>query len=418
MKKKLTTTVVERTAPPAAGRLEIFDEYLPGFVVRITSNDVRTFVVRARVKGQASPITLTIGDVHVMTLDAARKAASAALVAMRAGTDPRDVKRAAVEADKREKRTTFSAVAEAFIAEHVSTLRTRKQAAAEIRQNLIAAWGDQPISAISDDDVADVIRELQAAKKTALARRVLAHAKRLFRWAASSARPRAERLKGNPTLALSARKDFGIVLAQRQVALTADHLRLIWRAANELGDPFGPFFHMLMLSGQRRGEVAEMMWGELDLEREQVWIIPADRMKANKVHEVPLTPAMVELLARVPRQGEYVFSTSFGKRPISGFSKVKARLDRIVAAMNGAPISQWQVHDIRRAVRTGLGAIPNVPHDVRELVIAHVPSTLVQTYDLHGYRDEKRQALTLWNQRLAAIIDPPPANVTLLRAAQ
>src|SRR5262249_55398384 len=155
------------------------------------------------------------------------------------------------------------------------------------------AWGHQPISTLTVDDVAKITREIADAGKLAQARRVLAHAKRLFRWAAA---PGRSFLAVNPTLVLSAKKDLDIYITPRQVALSHDHLRLIWNAAKTLGEPFGPFFHMLLLSGQRRSEVAEMTWDELDLDSERVWNIPGERMKAKRPHEVPLTPEMVALL--------------------------------------------------------------------------------------------------------------------------
>lgn len=73
----------------------------------------------------------------------------------------------------------------------------------------------------------------------------------------------------------------------------------------------------------------------------------------------------------------------------------------------GDSLPACSIHDIRRAVRTELGAIPSIPHNIRELVIAHVPAALVQTYDLHAYRGEKREALRLWGKRLARIVVPP-----------
>lgn len=434
MRKQLTEAMVEKLAPPASGRIEIFDAIVPALALRVSPSGAKSYTVRGRVKGQASPLRVTIGDATVMKLTEARHVASDTLRAMRAGNDPRDIKRAAIEAAeeerarvKRERRNTFEAVAEAFIAEHVSKLRAERQTASEIRRYLISPWGPLPISSITDDDVGEVIRQLAEAGKLAQARRVLAHAKRLFRWAAAPARPRGERLKVNPTLALSATKDFDIRPAPRQVALSNDHLRAIWAAAGDLGEPFAPFFRMALLSGQRRSEIAEMTWDELDLDRDQVWNIGADRMKAKRPHEVPLSPAIVALLMDLREHrgpGPFVFSTTFGQRPISGFSKVKARLDKIIGDARAAdalpPLAPWTIHDIRRAVRTGLGAITSVPHDIRELVIAHVPPALVTTYDLHAYRDEKRQALTLWSERLARIVEPPPAvdNVMPLRATQ
>jgi integrase len=416
MRKQLTEAMIEKLRPPAGGRLEIFDAVVPALTLRVTPSGSRSFVVRGRIKGQSDPIRVTLGDTRDMKLSDARQAASDILRAMRAGADPREALKAKVAAAERDRTITFNAVAEAFVAEHVVKLRSQKQCASEIRRYLVTAWGDRPIATITVDDVAEVIRRIADAGKLSQAHRVLAHAKRLFRWAAA---PGRSRLAFNPTLGLSAKKDLDIYITPRQVALPHDHLRLMWNAAKTLGQPFGPFFHMLLLSGQRRSEVAEMTWTELDLDREQVWNIPAERMKAKRPHEVPLTLGMVELLKDLREHrggGDFVFSTTLGERPISGFSKVKDRLDKMIAEMRGAELGNaeeralpaWRIHDIRRAVRTGLGAIPSVPHDIRELVIAHVPPTLVQTYDLHAYRNEKRQALTLWNERLARIVTPPP----------
>jgi hypothetical protein len=97
--------------------------------------------------------------------------------------------------------------------------------------------------------------------------------------------------------------------------------------------------------------------------------------------------------------------------------RAKRRLDKLIADQQ-PDLPAWVIHDIRRAVRTGLGALPQVPHDVRELTIGHTPPALIQTYDLHGYREEKRRALTLWGERLARIVEPPTGAVVSLRAGQ
>jgi hypothetical protein len=60
---------------------------------------------------------------------------------MRAGNDPRVLKRATAEAAQRERSNTFAVVAEAFIDDHVSKLRSHKQVATDIRRYLIKPWG-------------------------------------------------------------------------------------------------------------------------------------------------------------------------------------------------------------------------------------------------------------------------------------
>src|SRR5262249_49244231 len=103
-----------------------------------------------------------------------------------------------------------------------------------------------------------------------------------------------------------------------------------------------------------------------------------------------------------------------GQRPISDFDQVKRRLDRLIRG-EMPEMQPWTNHDIRRAVRTNLGAIPQIPHDVAELVVAHVPDRLTRTYNLHGYRAEKRQALELWGERLARIVEPDAGTGVQLR---
>jgi len=139
-------------------------------------------------------------------------------------------------------------------------------------------------------------------------------------------------------------------------------------------------------------------------------------MKADAAHEVPLSDDALEILKSLPRfdRGEYLFST-FGVKPVNGFSKAKAMLDEAMAAELGGVVEPFVLHDIRRTMRTGLSALP-VPDLVRELVIAHSKPGLHKVYDQHAYRDEKRHALALWAARLRSIIKPPTSNVIALRA--
>ena len=424
MRRQLTEVGIGKLRPPTTGRLEIFDSIVPALAVRVTPNGAKSFVVRARVKGRPDPIRVTLGDATATPLRDARQQASDMLKLCRAGTDPRAIRRTEAEEASRQRRNTFSVVAEAFIGEHVAKLRSKDQVEKEIRRYLIAHWGKRSIASVTADDVGERIRAIIDSGKPHSAQRVLAHVKRLFRWAAA---PGRSLVKANPAAFTAA--DFEIVNQPRQVVLSSDHLRLIWQAADTMEAPFGTYFKMLLLSGQRRDEVACMTWAELDLDDAEVWIILAERMKAKRPHEVPLSPPMVKMLKAMRKErgkGDYVFSTTDGERPISGYSKAKASLDAKVAELRAKENEgrspkdaqpAWRIHDIRRTVRTGLGALANVPYDIRELVIAHVPATLVQTYDLHGYRDEKRQALELWSQRLKQIAEPPAkGNVVSLPA--
>jgi integrase len=193
--------------------------------------------------------------------------------------------------------------------------------------------------------------------------------------------------------------------------------------------PYGSLFRMLVLTGQRKSEVAEAQWSEFDLER-KLWTIPAERMKADAPHVVPLTDDVIAILDALPRfkKGDHLFSLTFGEKPVNGFSKAKANLDKAIItelrkgtdeakAREKIKLDPFVIHDIRRTMRTGLSALP-IPPDVAELIIAHARPGLRRVYDQYSFEVEKRHALELWAGRLRDIVQPAPANVVKLKATR
>jgi len=164
-----------------------------------------------------------------------------------------------------------------------------------------------------------------------------------------------------------------------------------------------PLVRLLLLTGQRLREVAEARWNEIDLDQ-ALWTIPHNRMKGDVAHEVPLAPLAAGIFKSLPRfSGPYVFTTLDGNRPVSGFGKVKERIDATICNLTGsagrdfeadAPgIGDWRFHDLRRTMRTHLSGLP-VPDMVRELVIAHKKPGLHRVYDQHSCRKEKLHTLS------------------------
>jgi hypothetical protein len=134
---------------------------------------------------------------------------------------------------------------------------------------------------------------------------------------------------------------------------------------------------------------------------------------------VPLVPAMIDILDSLPRfkSGDFVFTTSKGKRPVWVGSKVKTAIDlkmqeelQRIAAERGTvakPWKDWVNHDLRRTLRSGLSAL-KIPQEVSEAVIAHAKRGIVGVYDVYDYDAEKREALEAWAARLHEIVNPPP----------
>jgi integrase len=131
-------------------------------------------------------------------------------------------------------------------------------------------------------------------------------------------------------------------------------------------------------------------------------------MKGKTTHTVPLTPSAEAIFRELPRftGGDYVFTTTGGARPIAGFSKFKARLDRVVSSLAedaGVTIAPWTLHDLRRTVRTGLSSAGVLPVTA-ELVIGHKQTGIAAVYDRHRYSAEKRDALMRWEEKLNLIV--------------
>ena len=223
---------------------------------------------------------------------------------------------------------------------------------------------------------------------------MLAYLRRLFNWAVERdiiAVSPAEKIKA-PTAERS-----------RDRTLSAAELAAVWNATASLGAPFDAFFRLLILTGQRRNELAGAHWTEFDLEKGE-WTIPASRAKNGTKHIVHLAPAAMDILTRIPRPlakplgNDYVFTTT-GRSPISGFSKIKAKLDRL------SGVSNWTIHDLRRTFATiGTGEL-GIDPVVMDKILNHrsgVVTGVAAIYQRHAYFEQRRAALDDWAAYIAA----------------
>jgi integrase len=151
-----------------------------------------------------------------------------------------------------------------------------------------------------------------------------------------------------------------------------------------------------------------MAWSELDI-RAAEWRLPGKRVKNGQDHTVPLTPAMLALLAEQPRfeTSDFVFQGARGTAP-TGFGKVKERLDKAMreaAQKEGCILLPWTLHDIRRTVATNLQRL-GVRLEVTEAVLNHASGSragIVGVYQRYGWDVEKRAALDAWAARALAL---------------
>jgi integrase len=378
--------------------------------VRVSGKGKRSFYAVKRRAGQTQPSWVLLGAYPVVTLAEARSKARAALGALMEGRDPANLeegkRRVQDEAERQRKASTFAVVAENFIRRHAMTKRSGRMVSGIIRRELIPAWGDRPIAEITRRDVIARIEAIidNGGERPApgtrrreggpyAARHTLSAARKLFNWTVGR-----DLLAASPCDRIKAAELHGAP-ARRDRVLGEEELRQVWAAAESTPYPYGPLIRLLILTGQRRDEIAGARWGDIDLNRALLTVGP-ERMKAGQAHAVPLTRSALEILEGLPRfaLGDFVFSGQTGAKPFSGFSKAKTRLDRLTGG-----IAPYTLHDLRRTVRTRLAELGISPF-IGELVIGHTQKGVHAVYDLHRYTDEKRDALEQWERRLLAIV--------------
>jgi integrase len=404
-KRDFTDRFLKSIKPSAAGKRIIYwDAQVPGFGIRVTDKStpevVGSFVLVTRFQRGKSPTARLVGIYPSMPLAKARQIAREWNETIRQGAD-RKVKehQRRVEEDRR-RADTFAVAFEAFADDHLSTLRTGAAVKKAIQNHVLPHWGNRPVAELRRRDVNELVRNLRKQAPIG-ANRVLAYLKKFFRWAINQ-----ELVEDSPARSVERPSKE----QQRDRVLNDAEVRAIWKAcaASELG-AFGRAFRFMLATGQRRSEVGNLPWSEIDF-KQRVWTLPRERAKANRRHEIPLSALAMSILEDSPKLGDFAFSAT-GARPIAGWSRPKSVVDGL-AAKNlksdlsedaASVIAEWHLHDLRRTCATNLAKL-RVDRIVISKVLNHAEREVTAIYDRHRYDREKRRALDLWGERLQAIV--------------
>jgi integrase len=344
---------------------------VPGLCLRVTATSRKTFTLRTRVNRRQ--VRYAIGSYPLISLADAREQARKILRENQLGRYQR--------AEEREGLTLGEVVPE-FITKHVM-VKNRDQNATRGCLKRFEPLYDMPLADIKRAHVIRILDSIMAEGKPYRANRALASIKKLFAWS----RDRGY-IENHPIDRL---KPPGKEIARDRI-LSDRELPALWEIAEKIGYPFGPAIQLLILTAQRRGEVTSMRWSDIDFDR-AVWTIPAAVAKNARVHEVPLSQPMLDVLRALPRFGgsDLVFTTT-GTTPISGFGRVKERLDTALG------LSGWRFHDLRRTAASGMARIGVSPHVIEKILNHHSGqiSGVAAVYNRHGYEAEKLEGLARW----------------------
>lgn len=386
---KLTKmSVAAMVLEPGQGERIVWDAETHGLGLRMRASGNRVWVLRPPRNGGKSVI-FTLGSTDVLTLAEARNAARERMAKATLGDDPHAARREA----RAQAAVTMGAVVERYIT--AAEKRLRPSTIYNLKNHLNAHWKPLhglPLNSLRRADIAaqlDLITDENGPHAANRARVVLST---FFSWAMG-----AGLIETNPVIGTNRAT---AQVARDRVLLEAE-LAAVWRACGD--DDFGRIMKLLILTGQRRDEVAGIAWGELDLAG-ALWTLPAPRSKNWRAHDVPLSAVALGILADAPRMAdrELVFGTGAG--PFSGFGHAKIRLDK----RTGIAVP-WRIHDLRRTAATGMANLGVLPHVV-EAVLNHVSGSragVAGIYNRASYAAEKRAALDLWASHVAALVTAP-----------
>lgn len=428
-KRALTAAAVEKLKPPKTGQADHFDAGYPGLALRISYGGSKTWTFHYRIDGKQRRMRL--GTLTTMTLAEARDAWRDARAKVEQGVDPSPPDADTASPQSAPVVHTVRSVGLDFIERYC---RPRNRTANEVdkmfKNHLYPALGNRPIEDVTRKDILQFVDGVEKTVPGAGANRILANVRRMFGWAAEKGFIEATPVTNVPAPAKETSRDR--VLSDNEVIA-------FLRAAEKAGDPFGPLIRLLLLTAQRRDEVAAAKWSEIDL-KEGLWALPADRVKNGRGHVLPLSRQALALIEALPSRGnsEFLFPARFARvkgaapRPVSGFGRTKERLDGLMlvqlqkmaeergAATDDITLPDWRLHDLRRTAASGMARL-GTPIHVTEKVLNHVSgvvSGVAAVYNRHSYRDEMRTALQAWANSLDALTSDVPSNVVQIAGAR
>ena len=396
---RLTTKTVARFTPPKGKSDHIeFDDDLAGFGIRYR-NGKASWVFQyshgtapARVSRR-----LTLGASPGLPAEKARKVAEDLSARVRLGGDPATDKRV----QREEARSTFGALVNKYVEACRATQRSTTHC--EVRRYLLdlaKPLHNLPVNSISRRNVASLLDTI-AERGTATANRMRSSLSACFSWGMK--RGLAEI---NPVIGTEKLKE-----ETRDRVLDDSEVATVWKSCGS--DDFGAIVKLLILSGQRRDEISELRWSEINLEN-SVISLPAERTKNRRPHEIPISRAMSAILS--PRKRTEGRDLVFGKRPgpMAGWGWRKEMLDK---AIGDRIKTSWTLHDLRRSAATGMADIGIQPH-VIEAVLNHVSghkAGVAGIYNRSTYAIEKKQALALWAEHILGAVEGHKSNVASFR---
>jgi integrase len=386
---KLTAQEISRYQPPA-GKTDhiIFDSDLAGFGLRYR-NGKRVWIYQYAIGSGAERVNgrMTIGEYPALPPAKARSIAEDLYAGVRLGRHP--------AADKKLSRTeakfNFGHLVARYLQQRHNELRPTSYG--EIERYLdrhASSLHGLPVKAIDRRRIADLLDTVASERGAVTSNRFHGALSALFSWAI-----RRGLAETNPVIGTEVRKEQA-----RDRVLSDRELAIIWGSVS--GNDYADVIRLLMLTGCRAREIAELRWSEIDFEP-GIISLPPERTKNSRPHEIPMSQTVRDILAARKNGRDFVFGRGNGFR---GWGRCKEKLDAAIEKKLGKPLPGWVTHDLRRTFATRLADLGVQPH-VIEAALNHISGHkggVAGIYNRSTYKAEKAQALALWDKHIAGLV--------------
>ena len=385
---KLTDRQIQLTKPPVSGRLTLSDGN--GLQLRITSNGKRSWSLQYRYQGAMRKYT--IGSYPEITLKDARARNIELRASIQAGNDPQTAKKLARSPSS----TNVEECFEEYLRDYLKVnLKSWPEYERAMRRDVLLFVGKIELEALDKPAIRAVIRRITDRGRMVLANRVLQYISKMLKWAVGvgyiSVNPAADIPK--PAKERS-----------RERVLSLNEVKSLLAACDSLAGVQADFVKFLLFSGQRLNEIAKLTHDEV---MDDHIAIPRDRNKSGETIITPLLPHLRDILDSCPRgNGQYIFSTTHGEKPLSGFSQIKSQLQK------ASGVTDWTFHDFRRSMATALADAGMDQFNIK-CALNHKDNSVTGVYDRSYHIKAKSKALSKWH---AIIIEDYTIEAFKLRA--
>ena len=390
--RKINKTEVGRLQP---GQW-VWDSEVKGFGIRRQTTDAVFYLLRYRTNGKQS--FLSIGrHGSPWTPEMARKEAKRLQGQVASGFDPQAEKQKQRAGRNAPSEITFGEVVEAYIAAKLSEWKpgTAEQVINHLRR-LAKPLHPLALAEINRREVAELLRAIQTNSGPVARNRTRTSISAMYKWLDAEGRVP----EGTNPAAGTVTADEG---QSRDRVLSSAELAEVWAALGD--DNVSDIIRLLILTGQRRNEIAKLSWSEIDFDK-AVLSLPPARTKNRRTHELPLSPQALAILKRWASHRVRGRANDGMVFDPLGWDIRKKNLDKVILANRGGkPMPHWTLHDLRRTCATGLAQLGVLPH-VIECVMNHLSgfrAGVAGIYNRARYEGEMRDALQRWADHLDQI---------------